>query len=91
MKCARRNTAEAGGRVYEGDLYEPLPPALRGRVDILLANVPYVPTEAIRLLPAEARMYEARLALDGERMGSMSCGGWRPKPGAGCRREVACW
>ncbi|UUZ86258.1 putative protein N(5)-glutamine methyltransferase [Paenibacillus sp. P26] len=91
VKCARRNTAEAGGRVYEGDLYEPPPPALRGRVDILLANVPYVPTEAIRLLPAEARMYEARLALDGERMGSMSCGGWRPKPGAGCRREVACW
>ncbi|MDT7565026.1 MAG: release factor glutamine methyltransferase, partial [Pseudonocardiales bacterium] len=43
--CARRNLA--GGQVYEGDLYEPLPDALRGRVDVLVANAPYVPTEAI--------------------------------------------
>ncbi|MGA2958833.1 MAG: hypothetical protein ABSF48_24335, partial [Thermodesulfobacteriota bacterium] len=33
--------------------------------DILLANVPYVPTDAIELLPREARLYEARVALDG--------------------------
>ncbi|WP_328317110.1 putative protein N(5)-glutamine methyltransferase [Streptomyces sp. NBC_00388] len=65
VRCARRNVAGAGGRVYEGDLYAPLPRSLRGRVDILLANVPYVPTEEIGLLPAEARMHEARVALDG--------------------------
>ena len=29
--------------------YEPLPAALRGRVDVLVANAPYVPTEAIGL------------------------------------------
>lgn len=65
VRCARRNVAGVRGRVYEGDLYEPLPDALRGRVDILLANVPYVPTEEVGLLPTEARVHEARVALDG--------------------------
>ncbi|WP_405781327.1 putative protein N(5)-glutamine methyltransferase [Streptomyces sp. NBC_00859] len=65
VRCARRNVAGAAGRVYEGDLYDPLPASLRGRVAILLANVPYVPTEEIGLLPAEARVHEARVALDG--------------------------
>jgi len=66
VRCARRNAAAGGGgRVYEGDLYQPLPAALRGRVDILVANPPYVPTEAICLLPPEARVHEPRAALDG--------------------------
>ncbi|WP_367039688.1 putative protein N(5)-glutamine methyltransferase [Streptomyces sp. Je 1-332] len=65
VRCARRNVAGVRGRVYEGDLYEPLPDALRGRVDILLTNVPYVPTEEVGLLPTEARVHEARVALDG--------------------------
>jgi release factor glutamine methyltransferase len=65
VRCARRNVAAAGGQVYEGDLYDPLPTALRGRVDFLAANVPYVPTGDIGLLPAEARVHEARVALDG--------------------------
>jgi release factor glutamine methyltransferase len=64
-RCARRNLPAAGGRVHEGDLYEPLPAALRGRVDVLVANAPYVPTGAIRLLPREARTHEPRVALDG--------------------------
>jgi release factor glutamine methyltransferase len=65
VRCARRNIAAAGGHVYEGDLYEPLPITLRGRVDVLVANAPYVPTDEIELLPAEARLHEARIALDG--------------------------
>jgi release factor glutamine methyltransferase len=65
VRCARRNVVPVGGQVHEGDLYEPLPAALRGRVDLLLANVPYVPTDEIGFLPAEARDYEARVALDG--------------------------
>jgi release factor glutamine methyltransferase len=64
VRCARRNVA-AAGRVYEGDLFEPLPATLRGRVDVLVANVPYVPTEEVGLLPPEARMHERRTALDG--------------------------
>lgn len=65
VRCARRNLTAGGGRVYEGDLYEPLPDALRGRVDVLVVNAPYVPTEAIALLPPEARVHEPRVALDG--------------------------
>ncbi|MFI7147489.1 putative protein N(5)-glutamine methyltransferase [Nonomuraea sp. NPDC050022] len=65
VRCARRNLAPIGGHVYEGDLYKPLPATLRGRVDILIASPPYVPTEAIRLLPSEARVHEPLVALDG--------------------------
>ncbi|MFE6662359.1 putative protein N(5)-glutamine methyltransferase [Streptomyces sp. NPDC057697] len=64
VRCARRNLAGAGA-VYEGDLFEPLPRSLRGRVEILLANVPYVPTDDVGLLPPEARIHEPRVALDG--------------------------
>jgi release factor glutamine methyltransferase len=62
--CARRNIA-ARGQVFLGDLYEPLPASLRGRVEILVANAPYVPTDAIEMMPREARLHEARVALDG--------------------------
>ncbi|WP_030660564.1 putative protein N(5)-glutamine methyltransferase [Streptomyces rimosus] len=65
VRCARRNIPPATGRVYEGDLYAALPPGLRGRVDILVVNAPYVPTDAIGLLPPEARDHEPRVALDG--------------------------
>ncbi len=65
VACARRNLGPFGGQVYEGDLFDPLPPALRGRVWIVVANVPYVPTDEMRLLPAEARAHEPRVALDG--------------------------
>ena len=65
VRCARRNVAAAGGQVYQGDLYAPLPARLRGRVDILAANVPYVPSADVGLLPSEARAHEPRVALDG--------------------------
>jgi release factor glutamine methyltransferase len=32
---------------------------------VLVANVPYVPTAELDLLPAEARLHEPRVALDG--------------------------
>jgi release factor glutamine methyltransferase len=65
VACARRNLAAVGGRVYQGDLFEPLPAGLRGRVGVLVANVPYIPTGEIALLPPEARLHEPRAALDG--------------------------
>jgi release factor glutamine methyltransferase len=65
VRCARRNLAGAGGQVHEGDLDAPLPPGLRGRVDVLVANVPYVPTAELPLMPPEARDHEPRAALDG--------------------------
>ncbi|MFZ3554409.1 putative protein N(5)-glutamine methyltransferase [Streptomyces sp. BH055] len=64
-RCARRNLAPLGGEVHEGDLYAPLPADLRGRVDTLVANGPYVPTGDVPLLPPEAREHERRIALDG--------------------------
>ena len=65
VRCARRNLAGTGAAVWEGDLYDPLPGRLRGRVDLLLANAPYVPTAAIGMMPQEARTHEPALALDG--------------------------
>src|SRR5215218_2125654 len=65
VACARRNVAAVGGSVHEGNLFEALPADLRGRVDVLVANVPYVPTDAIPRMPPEARDHEPRVALDG--------------------------
>jgi release factor glutamine methyltransferase len=65
VECARRNLEPAGGHVYVSDLFESLPPALRGRVDVLICNAPYVPTAQIAFMPAEAREHEALMALDG--------------------------
>jgi release factor glutamine methyltransferase len=65
VQCAHRNLAAVGGQVHEGDLYQPLPTTLRGHVDLLVANVPYVPSEAVELMPSEARIHEPRVALDG--------------------------
>jgi release factor glutamine methyltransferase len=63
VRCARRNLPPE--RVYEGDLYAPLPIGLHNRVDLLVVNAPYVPTEAIATMPPEARDHEPRIALDG--------------------------
>lgn len=65
VRCARRNVAAVGGHVHEGDLYGALPKELAGRVDVLVANAPYVPTGEIGFLPPEARDHEPLIALDG--------------------------
>ncbi|RBY82734.1 putative protein N(5)-glutamine methyltransferase [Blastococcus sp. TF02A-26] len=65
VRCAARTLAPFGGQVHRGDLYAALPAGLRGRVDLLLVNAPYVPTDAIALMPPEARLHEPRTALDG--------------------------
>ncbi|MGY1755003.1 putative protein N(5)-glutamine methyltransferase [Blastococcus sp. SYSU D01042] len=63
VRCARGNLP--GVPVHEGDLLAALPGRLRGRVDVLVANVPYVPSAAVALMPPEAREHEPRVALDG--------------------------
>ena len=63
VRCAARNLP--GARVLESDLFAALPDDLRGRVDVLTANVPYVPTDALALMPREAREHEPTVALDG--------------------------
>jgi release factor glutamine methyltransferase len=61
VACARENLTN----VYEGDLFDALPVHLRGQIDVVVANVPYVPTDDIAFMPTEARDHEARVALDG--------------------------
>jgi release factor glutamine methyltransferase len=63
VACARRNLPPE--HVFGGDLYAALPSELHGRVDVLVVNAPYVPTDAIATMPPEARDYEHRVALDG--------------------------
>jgi len=65
VACAQANLRVAGGRAYAGDLFAPLPPALRGRLDVVVANAPYVPSDEIAFMPGEARDHEHRVALDG--------------------------
>ena len=64
VATARRNLPHPAVVVC-GDLFEPLPRTLRGRVDVLVCNTPYVPTDAIGSMPPEARLFEATYALDG--------------------------
>lgn len=58
VACARRN----GVRTVRGDLDGPLG---SGAFDVVTAVAPYVPTRDMRLLRADVRRYEPRLALDG--------------------------
>ncbi|SMQ81428.1 release factor glutamine methyltransferase [Bacillus sp. OV166] len=69
VSCAGGNITAFGGHVFQGDLFTALPHSLQGRVNIVVANAPYVPTEAIKLLPREALLYEPKLALDGGKDG----------------------
>lgn len=67
VACARQNLPPA--RVFEGDLFDALPDALGGRLDVIVCNAPYVPTDAIALMPPEARVHEPGVALDGGQEG----------------------
>jgi release factor glutamine methyltransferase len=60
-RCAAANGVE----VYQGDLAAPLPAELQGNVDVVIAVVPYVPTEELPFLPRDVRHYEPEAALDG--------------------------
>lgn len=64
VRCARSNL-DGIGTVHEGDLFDALPADLRGRVDVVVVNAPYVPTDAIATMPPEARDHEPAVALDG--------------------------
>jgi len=61
VRCARRNGVE----VHPGHLDRPLPADLAGEVDVLCAVLPYVPSNALHLLPRDVVAFEPRVALDG--------------------------
>ena len=64
LRCARANLLERA-QVFVSDLFAGLPSDLRGRIAVATANVPYVPTDELDLLPPEARDHEPRSTLDG--------------------------
>ena len=63
LDCARQNAP--GAALHLGDLFHALPADLLGRVGVLAANAPYVPTDRIAAMPPEAHDHEPRAALDG--------------------------
>jgi release factor glutamine methyltransferase len=70
LAVARENAVALGvaGRVVflAGDLASPLVDAgFAGKIDVLVANPPYIPEEEIDTLPRDVRRFEPRLALDG--------------------------
>ncbi len=61
VACARANGVDA----RLGDLLDPVPPALAGRIDVVVAVTPYVPTGALGLLPRDTLHFEERAHYDG--------------------------
>lgn len=57
VALARRNAGRLGLdiEVLEGDLLAPLPDEVRGRVDLVVSNPPYVTAEEYEALPVEVR------------------------------------
>jgi release factor glutamine methyltransferase len=62
VACARRNGNRCGVEVVESDVDAGIPAELEGRVDVLTANVPYVPTPELSFVPHRG---EPPGALDG--------------------------
>jgi release factor glutamine methyltransferase len=65
VACAAENLLPRGAAVHGGDLLDALPSGLRGRIHVLVANVPYVPRAGLALMPPEARLHEPEATRDG--------------------------
>lgn len=65
VACAAENLLHRGAAVHRGDLLDALPDDLRGRIHVLVANVPYVPRAGLALMPPEARLHEPEATRDG--------------------------
>lgn len=65
VALARHNAAQLGAAidVRRGDLLEPVPDALRGAVDVLVVNPPYLATSEVAELPAEVAEWDPVDAL----------------------------
>jgi release factor glutamine methyltransferase len=61
VACAVSNGVEA----YCGDLFAPLFEMLEGRVDVVVAVVPYVPSDELPLLQRDTFTFESALSYDG--------------------------
>jgi release factor glutamine methyltransferase len=61
VACAHAN----GVDVRRGDLFEPLPPSYIDATDVVVAVAPYVPTDALGLLPRDTLRFEDPVLYDG--------------------------
>ena len=61
VACARANGVQA----LPGDLFEPVPAALAGAVDVVVGVVPYVPEGELGLLQRDTLTFESALPYDG--------------------------
>ena len=53
-------------RFFRGDLLAPLSAlSMQGKVDLVAANLPYIPSGDVPDLPIDVRLYEPHMALDG--------------------------
>jgi release factor glutamine methyltransferase len=66
VALARRNAARLRLRnvtFLRGDLFEPLPDRLSGRIDLVTIHPPYVPRREMRTLPEEIARFEPKESL----------------------------
>lgn len=65
VDLARENAREAGldVAVLLGDLFDPLPDSLRGTVDLIVSNPPYLAEVELADLPIDVRDHEPTMAL----------------------------
>ncbi len=65
LEVAARNVAAMGYEIalYLGDLFAPLPRGIRGRVDLVISNPPYIAAGDHAALPPEVRDHEPAVAL----------------------------
>lgn len=91
VECARRNGVET----YVGDLFGPVPPYLKGRVDVVVAVVPYVPEGELQYLQRDTLTFETPLAYVGGVEGTdllrrvMAAGSRWLRPGGSLLLELA--
>lgn len=70
LDVARANLAGLGGfaatrvRMVQGDWWDALPVGLRGRVDLVVSNPPYISSDEMESLEPEVRDWEPREALE---------------------------
>lgn len=89
VRCARRNVGELG-HVYEGDLFHPLPDALRGRSTSSSPTSPTSPPATSRCCPPRPASTNRASPWTEAATGSTSCAGSPPRHRPGSRTAAAC-
>jgi release factor glutamine methyltransferase len=73
IKLAKVNARKLGApkaNFFAGNMFEPLPKRLKGKVNVITIHPPYVPDDEVEDLPEEIKKYEKRTTLtDGSKDG----------------------